>query len=184
MFGAAFLLALALPFTDFRGVLWLVLLGAFPIVIVVVLLIAAAAILAFVRAMVRFSEGAPKLALRYLAVATLVPAALFTGNWLNEVATVLSCSGDLDKAIKEVQKGRKLPPRTQAFSIQVFQTNPDVASEGLEGPLFAAQYIAYDAADNTTPAVETRLGHALDDGRCAVDAHRVIGNYYWVSEGC
>ena len=184
LFGTSFVLAIALPLSDFRGVLWLVIITAFPVLILVALFLVAGFAVALVRLISMLLKREPRRALPYVAILLLLPTELYVGSWLNEYATTLVCAGGLRSAINQVKAGKKLPVLSQAFPIQVFQTDPEVASYAQMSPLFLAEYVVYDAADRRTSDVAARLRADLDRNSCEVGADRVVGNYYWVSEAC
>lgn len=183
-FGASFLLATVLPFADFRGVLFLVILAAFPAMVLLALVLIAAIVIAGILLVQAILGRKLMRALRYFGVILLIPIELYVGNWLSECATVLACAGELHSAINKAENGEKLPAPSQAFPIQVFQTVPEVASYAQISPLFLVEYVVYDAADGSVPDVATRLRADLDRNACEVSARSVISNYYWVSEAC
>lgn len=122
--------------------------------------------------------------LKYLAVVVVWFACYSAGSRVNDLLTVNSCVPGIESALRATRDGRALPHMSQSFPFGVLDAGRQVAVCSLNGPLFDAQYIAYDPAD-PSPALETaRLGKLLDGGSCDVRARRIRARYFWIGEAC
>jgi hypothetical protein len=102
----------------------------------------------------------------------------------NEILTMRYAAPMIQRALADVKAGKTLPRQSQVYPVAVYRTNPDVAAYALEGPLFAASYIAYDTADHSEPEAAYRLAKEMDGSSCSVSANQIWASYYWVDEAC
>lgn len=122
--------------------------------------------------------------LRYLTVVAAGFASYAIASRTNDSLTTASCASGIQAALKAAHHEESLPRMSQSFPFGVLDKNHDIAVCMLDGPLFDAQYIAYDSADISTDRVSERLARLLNRGQCRVRARLVASSYYWISGGC
>jgi hypothetical protein len=122
--------------------------------------------------------------LKYAAVVAVGFGCYTAASRTNDLLTVASCSQGMRSALEAVRNGKTLPAMSQSFRFGVLDRNQQLAVCVLNGPLFDAQYIAYDPTDSSPALSAQRVGMLLDRDQCHVKARRIKSRYYWVSEAC